>query len=775
MARIRKDRETGATVASVETDADFSGQQARLRDAEAIDRAVSDITDYADVIGRLEALDGVLDEADGPDADIDTGSPGDASPDRGGVAPAPIAEGPAGDGPDELEGADVTDAPDMPVETVEQEISGEAERTEGGIIWEVDSGAPLSGDVPVDGQDLPEGPDDIAAEPGDDMAAAPGTEPGSAGLPEDGAAIGMPDDGFPYLDPDEIAKNAQASGMAIRDDIEDDPLLPGDDAMEGWDVEEDSWPAVEDTGDRGEAGIPRDRPDLRAALERARDADAEQDGLAGIAAALSRDEDGLEDGLDAEFGELDADDAGADGTPSDGIAFGVMPDDGPPDPQPDIDADPQSSDVPEVFGLPGEDAEPVAAGETDPEAEAEAEIDESSTDVEQKFPEELEAMQDAGNDMERDHPETGDAPIETRADAPGDRQEMQASGGSKVKRLLATTAIAAGLAGLVTFGALSLLGPDEPASDIVVSAASDTGPGAGAVADAPVVADAAVDAPSDAVDWGDLAELSLPEIETPMIPSDAGTPDLPPTEEGLAELARGIDLTPLTGDFEDLFIGFGDSETVEVPSEEAEAEPVRTVSVEDFETLAGAVSTLNENLGELFSAIEDRDREIAALADQLSQAIELARRAESLALAQNEVLVRFVAAEEKLDMAEHLIVDLSRRIAEVEVFDPADRGDVDTRLQRIDERLNGLTTDIGMVARMVLNGSPQRIEGRQGSGQVFDRGRSDMRSPVADPANVPRDAAVGDFVNGYGAVLEVFQTSEGGRMIVMENGTVILN
>lgn len=202
---------------------------------------------------------------------------------------------------------------------------------------------------------------------------------------------------------------------------------------------------------------------------------------------------------------------------------------------------------------------------------------------------------------------------------------------------------------------------------------------------------------------------------------------------------------------------------------------MRTVSVEDFETLAGAVSTLNENLGELFSAIEDRDREIAALADQLSQAIELARRAESLALAQNEVLVRFVAAEEKLDMAEHLIVDLSRRIAEVEVFDPADRGDVDTRLQRIDERLNGLTTDIGMVARMVLNGSPQRIEGRQGSGQVFDRGRSDMRSPVADPANVPRDAAVGDFVNGYGAVLEVFQTSEGGRMIVMENGTVILN
>ena len=168
---------------------------------------------------------------------------------------------------------------------------------------------------------------------------------------------------------------------------------------------------------------------------------------------------------------------------------------------------------------------------------------------------------------------------------------------------------------------------------------------------------------------------------------------------------------------------------------------------------------------------------IAQLEATLNAVAERADRAESLALGQNQVLVRFVAAEEKLEIAEQLIVDLSRRVATVEGIDPADREDMDVRLADLDHRMQGLQRDVGMVARMTINGSPAAVGGRSPSGQAnFDRANgAPLASPVARPENVPNDVTVGDFVNGYGTVLEIFATSDGGRMVVMENGSVILN
>ena len=208
---------------------------------------------------------------------------------------------------------------------------------------------------------------------------------------------------------------------------------------------------------------------------------------------------------------------------------------------------------------------------------------------------------------------------------------------------------------------------------------------------------------------------------------------------------------------------------------EVEIEP--TVALSDFEALMESVKTLDANNQDLFEVVEAQAERIAHLEATLNAVAERAERAESLALGQNQVLVRFVAAEEKLEIAEQLIVDLSRRVATVEGIDPADREDMDVRLADLDQRMHGLQRDVGMVARLTMNGSPAAVGGRAPSGQAnFDRANGvQLASPVASPENVPNDVAVGDFVNGYGAVLEIFATSDGGRMVVMENGSVILN
>lgn len=293
-----------------------------------------------------------------------------------------------------------------------------------------------------------------------------------------------------------------------------------------------------------------------------------------------------------------------------------------------------------------------------------------------------------------------------------------------------------------------------------------SGPGGAPVASAP--APVALVAADDDEDEGadDLAGLrSLAAFAVPAPPEDEDEP-----------VIAGIGTaTPDDVDFSDLFLGTEDPAEEIVAEVEVEIEP--TVALSDFEALMESVKTLDANNQDLFEVVEAQAERIAHLEATLNAVAERADRAESLALGQNQVLVRFVAAEEKLEIAEQLIVDLSRRVATVEGIDPADREDMDTRLADLDQRMHGLQRDVGMVARLTMNGSPAAMGGRAPSGQTnFDRANgAQLASPVARPENVPNDVAVGDFVNGYGAVLEIFATSDGGRMVVMENGSVILN
>lgn len=228
-------------------------------------------------------------------------------------------------------------------------------------------------------------------------------------------------------------------------------------------------------------------------------------------------------------------------------------------------------------------------------------------------------------------------------------------------------------------------------------------------------------------------------------------------------------------DLNNLFLTGADEtpEVVEI------AAPVPTVSLEEFEDLAQRYDVLNEDVNGIIDSIAERDEIITSIQAQLMETMQRAERAESLSIAQNQVLVRFVAAEEKLEVAEQLIVDLSRRIASVESFNPADRDEVEAKLNVLDESFRGLQRDVGMVARMAINGSPTQVTGRTAAQPLsnFDKaqGAASMRPAFATPDAVPSNVKVGDLVNGYGEVLEIFGVADGGRMVVMENGTVVLN
>ena len=270
-------------------------------------------------------------------------------------------------------------------------------------------------------------------------------------------------------------------------------------------------------------------------------------------------------------------------------------------------------------------------------------------------------------------------------------------------------------------------------------------------------------------DAGGLTDLASDIMD------DAADPE--PQEDELAGMAEGSTFSDDSMDLSDLFLGVDTPEEEEVAEEIIEDDLPPAVAMTDFEALMESVMTLDENTQDLYELAMTQADALANLENNLELAVERAERAESLALAQNQVLVRFVAAEEKLEIAEQLIVDLSRRVSSVEGIDAADREDVDERLTTLDNQLRGLQRDVGMVARMAINGSPTPTSGRAPSGQAnFDSATdASMRSPVADPSNVPADAEVGDHVNGYGTVLEIFATSDGGRMVVMENGSVIQN
>lgn len=245
----------------------------------------------------------------------------------------------------------------------------------------------------------------------------------------------------------------------------------------------------------------------------------------------------------------------------------------------------------------------------------------------------------------------------------------------------------------------------------------------------------------------------------------------------LDDLARGL-AGPASGDLSDLLLPEAAPVIEDVAPRVTEEMLEDYAKTEEIAEVRAAIDRMFEEMKGLSNGIMDRDRAIAGLQTEIAAAREQAMRAEALALAQNEVIVDVIRLQEQMVTAEELVVDLSRRLADIEGKDPADRIVVDRELEDLDRRISNLARDVGLVARMSLGGGTARpaaaaAPAAPGSGAVYTRGEADLRPAAANPANVPASVKVGDFVEGYGHVLDVVPTSDGARLVVMENGSVL--
>jgi len=349
--------------------------------------------------------------------------------------------------------------------------------------------------------------------------------------------------------------------------------------------------------------------------------------------------------------------------------------------------------------------------------------------------------------------------------------------GSRLPLIAASVVLAAALGfGLVNMGVIPM-GSGASAPEVVASAKpASTGVPVPA-ADQSVTTDAG-DPLSD-----DLAALrdTAPPVATPE------APPMPNAADQLDRVAKGLEAAA-DGEIDDLFL----PETAG-PLAGATDAPVVTQDVLDAlatdadvaETRA-AIDRMFADMQAMAAKAEEREAVIGSLQSRLAEIETLARRAETLALAQNEVIVDVVRLQEQMLTAEELIVDLSRRVAAIEAADPADRVSVDRSLEDLDRRISGLSRDVGLVARMTMNGSaaplsmpvtatPRTSEpAAPGAGAVYQDSNAKIGPTGSGAAGVPSGVKVGDFVDRYGYVLDIVPTSDGARLVVMENGSVII-
>lgn len=802
----KKEHIQNNSLAAIAVSAEFRKLSPQLRDQDTIVQSVTEIDDYFTSMRQIESLEGVDGDADLEELLGLTSMPAQADEAEVAATKGPEAQAvkvqaadPEPEGATEMAALDIpAQEPEMaPQDSAEPEISGQAE------------GEPMQADsiMGIDDVEIPEGMvfEDLSRTMGQD-------DPEMS--TEDALAAKLAEEDLP--DPAGMTEETDQSHDVTIMDLDEDLSGDGGDMDTSGDPmaelrAQDAQPARPDV-----SGMDFDRLGeeemIRHALARGMTIRSSEPQGDAMASAMNAESTEAQSHIDEGYGGISVDAPAARGQEDAAGAVSNTPEATVNIREALRDAE-EDADVDEDF--PGGDiSDPWAdmlMRDADDEEARENEGSEMTGQAARSYAEEgvaiAEAMTDApldgpekasGDDTwgdfnitsEEAQPEAAADPDFTEADLSLEEEEApSAKKPSRMKKVAIFSALAASV-GVIAVSASVLLMPPSPPQETQI-AASD------ALQQTPELAipDHGFDLtetliPSDASGADDRYDLTS-DAGMGADPDPTSMDDLfdmaaaPMNEEGinqgdydqsLSGVTSGSTFSDESMDLSDLFLG-AETPAQDEPAAEIIDDLPPTVALTDFESLMQSVATLDENTNDLFELAVAHSESISELEASLVMALERAQRAEELALAQNQVLVRFVAAEEKLEIAEQLIVDLSRRLAGVESIDAADRDEVDGRLTDLDNQLRGLQRDVGMVARMAINGSPSPVTARSNQGNAnFDRAtNADLRSPVADPSNVPAGVAVGEFVNGYGTVLEIFATSDGGRMVVMENGSVIQN
>lgn len=277
--------------------------------------------------------------------------------------------------------------------------------------------------------------------------------------------------------------------------------------------------------------------------------------------------------------------------------------------------------------------------------------------------------------------------------------------------------------------------------------------------------------------------------DSPEVISSDATDDSGPvsSDEGLIALGVANEpafqppVAPISTNIDDLFGRDGDTgdtidgNTFRLPQDQIEM----LASAEDIDTLIEMFRNSEARIAALEEAVTVRDRALADRDEVMLEIAKTAREAEALALATTEIITDVVRLQGSMGTAEELIVDMSQRIAGLELVDPADRATIERRIDDINTRIQGIARDLGLLARLAMeqpgpHQSAQPTAPVPGALSVYEDARGNV-APAPTAEQIPGDVAVGDMIDGYGEVLDVMDTAGGRRLVVMENASVMID
>lgn len=257
-------------------------------------------------------------------------------------------------------------------------------------------------------------------------------------------------------------------------------------------------------------------------------------------------------------------------------------------------------------------------------------------------------------------------------------------------------------------------------------------------------------------------------------------------------------------------------------------EPVEDEVQEDVvERIDGAsaeeVAALEDTIAEMEAVIEsmsDQMDDMASLMESMQEGDEdLREEVDSLHVrlsTQDMALSEVYRLEDRLEEFDLQMVDISERFRAIEGINVAREAriaaetavsvNVDSMESRIENRLDQLNNNLGIIARMAADGGSVPTPPTGGSGQppqatnpgdVYassnpstgnnpssnnpapssDQASGDSGSFVVSSSNEGnlRDVDIGDHVEGYGMVLNIQEATGGGQIVVMENGAVFVD
>ncbi|MFG6573557.1 hypothetical protein ACGYLO_18335 [Sulfitobacter sp. 1A13353] len=295
----------------------------------------------------------------------------------------------------------------------------------------------------------------------------------------------------------------------------------------------------------------------------------------------------------------------------------------------------------------------------------------------------------------------------------------------------------------------------------------------------------------DTVEIADPIEVDVADIDADLVdPVDApeDQPDLVVVE---AEPADELDpISALAAE-----ISNATGKVADEPEEAAEDEATSTTSVfvgeERVAEVEADVSEISKNIEALTEEVSKMN---ALMVQTMERSSTIATRVESNERSLRTVtaiLTEFTGVRESLDQTQIVLLDIAARVGSLEASNPANKQEVGNAIKEINGELKRLTANMAILARMTVNGvsaleAPNASAGNHGvqtsnsgasgagTDKVFADDTETFRATTPPSGVVPADVENGDFVEGYGYVLDVIPASGNQNLVVMENGSVLV-